>query len=130
MLLTEMNAKQYECLVEGCGMKLKSYKSRQQHLVDRHKFPTSFEFFKRAPLSKKQREKIKRKQGCQKTEKEAKKSDMEVDNKVDDLVAGISKLSTADSCPSTVSFGRRHGRGLAFVPRAVQQRLPARNMEE
>lgn len=129
MLLTGMYAKQYECLVEGCGMKLKSYNSRQRHLVDKHKFPTSFEFFKRAPLSKKQREKIKRKQGRQKTEKEAKESDMEVD-KVDDLVAGISKLSTADSCPSAVSFGRHHGRGLAFVPRAVQQRLPARNREE
>ncbi|KAK1319041.1 hypothetical protein QJS10_CPB04g00209 [Acorus calamus] len=37
----------YECLVEGCGMKLKSYKSRQQHLIDKHKFPASFDFSRR-----------------------------------------------------------------------------------
>ncbi|XP_050380062.1 uncharacterized protein LOC126797483, partial [Argentina anserina] len=27
----------YECLVEGCDLKLESYKCRQQHLVDKHK---------------------------------------------------------------------------------------------
>lgn len=46
---------------------------------------------------------------------------MEVDSEsIDGLISGISKLSTSDS-PSSVSFGRRHTRGLTFVPRAVQR---------
>jgi hypothetical protein len=85
--------------VEGCSLKLKSYKSRQQHLVDKHKFPTSFEFFKREEGSF-----------------------MEVENEsIDGLVSAVSKLSTSDSSPSSISFGRRHTRGLTFVPRAVQR---------
>ncbi|XP_059450728.1 uncharacterized protein LOC132181496 [Corylus avellana] len=106
----------YECLVEGCSLKLKNYKSRQQHLVDKHKFPTSFEFFKKGRLSKKQRQ---RKQATQKREGG---SFMEVENEsIDGLVSAVSKLSTSDSSPSTISFGRRHTRGLTFVPRAVQR---------
>ncbi|KAK9221903.1 hypothetical protein WN944_010334 [Citrus x changshan-huyou] len=107
----------YECLVEGCGLKFKNYKSRQQHLVDKHKFPTSFEFFKKAHPSKKQRQKNQRKQALQK--KEASSSMEAEDETIDGLVSAVSKLSTSDSTPSSVSFGRRHTRGLTFVPRAV-----------
>uniref|UniRef100_A0A2N9IQM0 C2H2-type domain-containing protein n=1 Tax=Fagus sylvatica TaxID=28930 RepID=A0A2N9IQM0_FAGSY len=108
----------YECLVEGCGLKFKSYKSRQRHLVDKHKFPSSFEFYKKAHLSKKQRQKLQRKQPNKREEA----SCMEVENEsIDGLVSAISKLSTSDSSPSSVSFGRRHTRGLTFVPRAVQR---------
>ncbi|KAJ8634147.1 hypothetical protein MRB53_027483 [Persea americana] len=108
----------YECLVEGCGVKLKSYKSRQQHLIDKHKFPTSFEFFKKSQPSKKQRQKSQRKQV---NSKESKDVEMEVEGKIDDLVAAVSKLSTSDSSPSAVSFGRRHARGFSFLPRSVQR---------
>jgi hypothetical protein len=102
--------------VEGCSLKLKSYKSRQQHLVDKHKFPTSFEFLKKARPSKKQRQ---RKQATHKREEG---SFMEVENEsIDGLVSAVSKLSTSDSSPSSISFGRRHTRGLTFVPRAVQR---------
>ncbi|GKV40605.1 hypothetical protein SLEP1_g48225 [Rubroshorea leprosula] len=46
---------------------------------------------------------------------------MEVeDETITGLVSAVSKLSTSDSSPSTVSFGRRHSRGLTFVPRAIQ----------
>ncbi|KAK7311351.1 hypothetical protein RJT34_09432 [Clitoria ternatea] len=108
----------YECLVEGCGLKFKSYQSRQQHLVDRHKFPTSFEFFKKARPSKKQRLKSQRKQTVQK--KDASEM-MEVENAaVDDLVSAVSRLSTSDSTPSSISFGRGH-KSMSFVPRAVQR---------
>lgn len=108
---------QYECLVEGCGMKLKSYKGRQQHLVDKHKFPTSFEFFKKAQPSKKQRQKLQRKH----LHKKEASSTMEIeDETISSLVSAVSKLSTSDSTPSSVSFGRRHTRGLAFAPRTVQ----------
>ena len=110
---------QYECLVEGCGLKFKSYKSRHQHLVDKHKFSASFEFFKKAHPSKKQRQKTYRKQASQGREETSK---MEVENEImDGLISGVSKLSTSDSTPSSISFGRRHTRGLTFVPRAVQR---------
>ncbi|KAF9619349.1 hypothetical protein IFM89_006536 [Coptis chinensis] len=108
----------YECLVEGCGLKLKSYKSRQQHLVDGHKFPTSFEFFKKGHLSKKQRQKYQRKRADHKKEESA---GMEVDETISNLVSAVSKLSTSDSSPSSVSFGRRHTRGLTFLPRTLQR---------
>ncbi|KAK0590720.1 hypothetical protein LWI29_030826 [Acer saccharum] len=108
----------YECLVEGCELKLKGYKSRQQHLVDKHKFPTSFEFFKKTYPSKKQRQKTQRRKAID--NKEA-SSTMEVeDETIDGLVSAVSKLSTSDSTPSSVSFGRRHTRGLTFAPRTVQ----------
>ncbi|KAL0555901.1 hypothetical protein IC582_004403 [Cucumis melo] len=109
----------YECLVEGCGLKFKSYKSRHQHLVDKHKFSASFEFFKKAHPSKKQRQKMYRKQAIQGREETSR---MEVENEImDGLISGVSKLSTSDSTPSSISFGRRHTRGLTFVPRAVQR---------
>ncbi|KAK4764568.1 hypothetical protein SAY86_025658 [Trapa natans] len=110
----------YECLVEGCDMKFKSYKDRHQHLVDKHKFPNSFEFLKNAHQSKKQRQKTQRKRVTHKQEAAA--NAMEVENEaVDGLVSAISRLSTADSTPSSISFGRRHTRGLTFVPRSVQR---------
>lgn len=47
---------------------------------------------------------------------------MDIENEsIDGLVSAVSRLSTADSSPSSVSFGRRHTRGLTFVPRAVQR---------
>ncbi|KAH7518912.1 hypothetical protein FEM48_Zijuj09G0221500 [Ziziphus jujuba var. spinosa] len=108
----------YECLVEGCGLKFKNYKGRQQHLVDKHKFPTSFEFLKKTHPSKKQRQKNYRRQAVH---KKADASSMEVENEtIDGLVSAVSKLSTSDS-PSSISFGRRHTRGLTYVPRAVQR---------
>lgn len=108
----------YECLVESCGLKFKSYNRRQQHLVDKHKFPTSFEFFKKARPSKKHRLKSQRKKAvC----KEDASGMMEVENAaMDELVSAVSKLSTSDSTPSSISFGRRP-KGLSFVPRAVQR---------
>lgn len=110
---------QYECLVEGCNLKFKTYTSRHQHLVDKHKFPNSFEFFKKACPSKKHRQKQQRKQTDQ---KKVDASSMEVENEtIDGLVYAVSKLSTSDSSPSSISFGRRHTRGLTFVPRAVQR---------
>lgn len=100
-------------------MKFKTYASRHQHLVDKHKFPNSFEFFKKAHPSKKHRQKQQRKQTDQ---KKVDASSMEVENEtIDGLVSGVSKLSTSDSSPSSISFGRRHTRGLTFVPRAVQR---------
>ncbi|GJN25173.1 hypothetical protein PR202_gb12967 [Eleusine coracana subsp. coracana] len=60
----------YECLVEGCGVKLKSYKSRQQHLIDKHQFPKSFEFFKKARTSQRQRQKNHRRQTAPKGEEQ------------------------------------------------------------
>lgn len=109
----------YECLVEGCNLKFKTYTSRHQHLVDKHKFPNSFEFFKKGRPSKKHRQKQQRKQTDQ---KKVDASSMEVENEtIDGLVSAVSKLSTSDSSPSSISFGRRHTRGLTFVPRAVQR---------
>ncbi|XP_006848252.2 zinc finger protein 511 [Amborella trichopoda] len=132
----------YECLVEGCGAKMTSYKSRHQHLVDKHKFPDSFEFLKKHHPSKRQRQ---RRQACSKKgavdqkmrgvreehqKREEREDDqkgieerkgMDVDGTIEDLVSKVSKLSTADSTPSVVSFGRRHTRGLAFVPRNLQR---------
>ncbi|KAF8408432.1 hypothetical protein HHK36_007584 [Tetracentron sinense] len=109
----------YECLVEGCGLKLKSFKSRQQHLIDKHKFPTSFEFFKKAQPSKKQRQRYQHKQADHKRGEDA----MEVEETINGLVSAVSKLSTSDSSPSSVSFGRRHTRGFTFLPRAVQREM-------
>ncbi|ONK77873.1 uncharacterized protein A4U43_C02F11700 [Asparagus officinalis] len=134
----------YECLVEGCDMKLKSYKGRQQHLVDKHKFPTSFEFFKKAKPSKHHRQKTQRKQSdhlintkesgmdvdektskhqSQKKVQESKETAMEVEGEVDKLASAVSKLKTSDSTPSSVSFGHRHARGFTFLPRAVRQNV-------
>lgn len=98
---------------------MKSYKSRQQHLVDKHKFPASFEFFKKAHPSKKQRRKEQHKKALRKAEAAPNAMQMEEDA-MDELVSSVSKLSTSDSL-SSISFGRRNTRGLAFIPRAVQQ---------
>lgn len=107
-------------------MKLKSYKSRQQHLIDKHKFPASFEFFKKVHPSKKQRQKFQRKQV---NSKETKETEMEVEGKIDDLVSAVSKLTTSDSSPSAISFGRRHARGFSFLPRSVQRNKKNDSME-
>ncbi|CAI9777256.1 unnamed protein product [Fraxinus pennsylvanica] len=109
----------YECLVEGCGVKLKTYKSRQQHLVDKHKFPSSFEFFKKAQPSKKQRQKVQHKQASHKTEEVSTAMQVEEET-LDNIITAVSKLSTSDS-PSSISFGRRHTQGFAFIPGAVQR---------
>ncbi|WCJ27458.1 zinc ion binding nucleic acid binding zinc ion binding [Euphorbia peplus] len=109
----------YECLVEGCVLKFNNYKSRQQHLVDKHKFPSAFEFFKKALPSKKSRQKQQRKHFHKKDDSSSK---MEVEGEnIDSLVSGVSRLSTTDSSLSSVSFGHRHTRGVTFVPRAVQR---------
>lgn len=114
--------KQYECLVEGCGVKLKSYKSRHQHLMDKHKFPSTYEFLKKSHPSKKER--VKKYQCKQKhvADEGEESSAMQVEEEtLDGLVSGVSKLTTSDSSPSVVSFGRRHTRGLTFLPRSVQR---------
>ncbi|XP_077229452.1 nucleic acid binding / zinc ion binding protein isoform X2 [Tasmannia lanceolata] len=111
----------YECLVEDCGVKLKSYQSRQQHLIDKHKFPSSFEFFKKSRLSQKQRWRCHQHKPADHKREERRAAEMEVDEKIDDLVSAVSKLSTSDSSPSAISFGRRHTRGLTFLPRSVQR---------
>lgn len=109
----------YECLVEGCGIKLKSYKSRQQHLVDKHKFPASYEFFIKARPSKKRRQKSQHKQALNKSQETS--SAMQVEEEtIDNLVSAVSKLTTSDS-PSAISFGRSRARGLSLVPRAVNR---------
>ncbi|KAF8656089.1 hypothetical protein HU200_060795 [Digitaria exilis] len=64
----------------GCGVKLKSYKSRQQHLIDKHQFPKSFEFFKKARPSQRQRQKSQRRPTAHKGE-EARDNSMDVDGK-------------------------------------------------
>lgn len=49
-------------------------------------------------------------------------SNMEVEKEMmDELVSAVTKLSTSDSTPSTISFGRRNTRGLTFVPRSIQR---------
>ncbi|KAK1410031.1 hypothetical protein QVD17_36563 [Tagetes erecta] len=116
----------YECLVEGCGIKLKSYKSRHQHLVDKHNFPSSFDFFKKAQPSKKHRSKKNQRKKHHETftieNEESSASAMQIEEEtLNGLVSAVSKLSTSDSTPSTISFGRRHTRGLTFVPRVVQR---------
>lgn len=64
---------------------------------------------------KKQRQKNQCKQTVQ--NKEA----MEVENEtIDGLVSAVLKLSTSDSSPSSVNFGRHHTQGLTFVPQTVQ----------
>jgi hypothetical protein len=66
--------------VEGCGVKLKTYKSRQQHLIDKHQFPKSFEFFKKTRPSQRQRQKNHRRQTAPKGD-ELRDTLMDVDRK-------------------------------------------------
>ncbi|GAB2278450.1 hypothetical protein Dimus_013133 [Dionaea muscipula] len=109
----------YECLVESCGMKFKSYESRQQHLVGKHRFPAAFEFYKKARPSKKQRQKDQQhKQSYHGSRDDSNAMQVE-DETMNSLVYAVSKLSTSDSTPSSVSFGRRHRRGLTFAPRVI-----------
>lgn len=139
----------YECLVEGCGAKLISDKIRKQHLVDKHKFPASFEFFKKAKPSQQQRQKHahkkienkdthvntlifqqkkkqpqrKKKQPQQNShseELEAGGDRMEVEE-IDELSSAVAKLSTSDTTPSNISFGHRHARAFALLPRSLRQ---------
>lgn len=110
----------YECLVEGCFLKFKSYKGRQQHLVDKHKFPSKFEFLKKGHPSKKQRQKTHRKKAALKREEDSNAMEVE-DETINGLISQVSKLSTGDSSPAVVSFGRRHARGFAFAPRVIQR---------
>ncbi|KAJ9152713.1 hypothetical protein P3X46_026248 [Hevea brasiliensis] len=116
----------YECLVEGCGLKFKNDKSRQQHLVDKHKFPRAFEFFKKAHPSKKARQKHQRKEAIQKRGETSSKMEVEGET-IDGLVSAVSRLSTSDSSPSSISFGRHHTRGFIFLPRAVKREHSAHN---
>ncbi|XP_078434097.1 nucleic acid binding / zinc ion binding protein [Wolffia australiana] len=128
----------FECLVEGCGMKLKSYQSRHQHLVDKHKFPESFQFFKKVKLSKKQRQKVHRKksktgavevmddsgegeqQSTQKREERERAHEI-ADVEMEDLVSAVSRLTTSGSAPSSICFGHRHARAFQLLPRSIQQ---------
>ncbi|XP_047311949.1 zinc finger protein 511 [Impatiens glandulifera] len=113
----------YECLVEGCSMKMKSYKSRQQHLMDKHRFPSTFEFYKKAHTSKKQRKKKLQHKQIRSSDAMQIEEEVEEDDdssSIDGLVSAVSRL-TVDKDPSSISFGRRHTRGLAFVPRSVQR---------
>lgn len=149
----------YECLVEGCEVRFKNYRSRQQHLVDKHQFTKSFEFFKRAQYSQRHRQKCHQRQTVYKGEEatdmlmdvdgkslrqmnwryrpkqhghkeskqhehqqeEAKENEMEVEEKIDELTSAVSKLSTADSTPLSITFGHRRSRGLTLVPRSIRQ---------
>lgn len=148
-------------------MKLKSYKSRQQHLIDKHQFPKSFEFFKKARPSQRHRQKNQRRQTAHKGEEPrdnsmdvdgkgtrqtnwryqpkqhdhkesresehqqeaAKENDMDVEQKIDELTSAVSKLSTTDSTPASVTFGHRRSRGLTFVPRSIRQNKQASQPE-
>lgn len=116
---------QYKCLVDGCEAKFLNDMSRHQHLVDKHKFPRTFEFHKKRHLSQKQRHHLRKHQGgvkhleggqqkqelaCE-SEREFSESSMEVEA----LTSAVSRLSTSDHMPSKVSFGRRHNRAFAFV---------------
>ncbi|KAK8941121.1 hypothetical protein KSP39_PZI009880 [Platanthera zijinensis] len=132
---------QYECLVDGCGVKLKSDKIRKQHLVDKHKFPASFEFFKKAKPSQQRRQKYahkkiertdmdgkvfifqqKKKQPQRNShgEGDADGDRMEVEE-INALSSAVAKLSTSDTAPSNISFGHRHARAFAFLPRSLRQ---------
>ncbi|XP_024528883.1 zinc finger protein 511 isoform X1 [Selaginella moellendorffii] len=105
------NHPMYECLVEGCPGVFFSDKSRKQHLVDKHKFPSSFHFHKSTKNhpSQKQRQRFKAKSYMDSAPK-PEEAAMSVD--VDELSSAISKLTTAaesDHVPQSISFGRKRG---------------------
>ncbi|KAL6011639.1 hypothetical protein ACLOJK_002087 [Asimina triloba] len=137
------------CPIVGCGAQLNSLDNFEDHYHTRHTascsvcwrvYPTSRllsihvseahdSFFlakvargfpMKAHPSKKKRQKCQRKQADRKRE-EGKESEMEVEQKIDELASAVSKLSTTDSSPTTISFGRRHAHGFSFLPRAVQK---------
>ncbi|KAH9623243.1 hypothetical protein KSS87_004152 [Heliosperma pusillum] len=98
----------YECLVETCGLKFKSYKARHRHLVDKHKFPFSFEFSKKVHQSKKERQKLHRKHVFHKEEAS---SAMQVENDTmeglvsENVKAGkLKKSFYKNSCPNVESI--------------------------
>lgn len=62
-----------------------------------------------------------------KASKEPKERRMEVEGELDDLASAVSKLSTLDSMPSSISFGHRHARGFTFVPRSLRQNVKQRD---
>ncbi|KAI3921817.1 hypothetical protein MKX01_005506 [Papaver californicum] len=94
---------------------------RQQHLVDKLKFPMSFEYIKKARPSKKYRQKKHLKQDQPDKNSNRLTNGMDVDKTIDNLVSTVSRLSTSDHSPYSVSFGRRRNQVFTFVPRAVQQ---------
>ncbi|CAA6659967.1 unnamed protein product [Spirodela intermedia] len=124
----------FECLVEGCGVKLKSYQSRHQHLVDKHKFPASFQFFRKANPSKRQRQKNHHKQVAA-PRREKPKDEMEVEVTVSEERKQnrrrkqasqrrgemMETPDTSNSAPSSISFGHRHARGFQFLPRSIER---------
>ncbi|KAH7437396.1 hypothetical protein KP509_05G069200 [Ceratopteris richardii] len=118
----------FKCLVDGCEAKFLNDASRHQHLVDKHKFPRSYEFHRKRHLSQKQRQRLHKHQGKAKPQDGASAS-QENDNiceskegvlqeesamEVEALTSAVSKLNTGDFLPSNVSFGRRHSRAFAF----------------
>ncbi|KAI5060974.1 hypothetical protein GOP47_0023479 [Adiantum capillus-veneris] len=118
----------FRCLVEGCEAKFLNDASRHQHLVDKHKFPKSYEFHKKRHLSQKQRQRLHPHQGGMKksevvhatqqneqTSENKEEASGECAMEVEALTSAVSKLSTHGHVPSNVSFGRRHNRGFAFV---------------
>ncbi|KAF9666222.1 hypothetical protein SADUNF_Sadunf16G0207200 [Salix dunnii] len=110
----------YECLVEGCGLKFKNYKGRQQHLVDKHKFPSSFEFFKKAHLSKKARQKQQRKQSIHRSEETSSKMDIEGET-IDGLVSAVSNAATSPIAKSSRRWPRRSPQYLLYSPIKMKQ---------
>lgn len=117
----------YKCLVEGCEAKFLDDGARHQHLMDKHKFPRTFEFHKKRHLSQKLRNRLRKTQGGVKNlEGGQQKQDRLSETKqelpsdssgmeVEALASAVSRLSTSDHTPSTVSFGHRHNRAFAFV---------------
>lgn len=115
---------QYECLVEGCGMKFNTDRARHRHLVDKHKFPMSFEFHKRRHPSKRQRQRqrLRARHSSNTGETPLDKENMEVEKNIDALASAVSNLTTEDSTPTVVTFGRRHNRAFGFVPHSLHRK--------
>lgn len=115
----------YECLVEGCGMKFNTDRARHRHLVDKHKFPMSFEFHKRRHPSKRQRQRqrLRARHSSNTGETPLDKENMEVEKNIDALASAVSNLTTTeDNTPAVVTFGRRHNRAFGFVPHSLHRK--------
>lgn len=114
----------YECLVEGCGTKFNTDRARHRHLVDKHKFPMSFEFHKRRHPSKRQRQRqrLRARHSSNTGETPLDKENMEVEKNIDALTSAVSNLTTEDNTPAVVTFGRRHNRAFGFVPRSLHKK--------
>nr|ABK25896.1 unknown [Picea sitchensis] len=116
----------YECLVEGCGMKFNTDRARHRHLVDKHKFPMSFEFHKRRHPSKRQRQRqrqrLRARHSSNTGETPLDKENMEVEKNIDALASAVSNLTTEDNTPTVVTFGRRHNRAFGFVPHSLHRK--------